>query len=146
VNQSQPIPNFTGLWEVKLERSSLHGEPPRQMLVNIEHFEPNLVQTVFVALVSGAHERLRFAYTTDGEKSINVVRGMRCETHAHWEGAELVIESLMKTPGREFHFKDHWSLSHDGQTLTMTHRDDDLAGQISVLEKAPQLATKFLEC
>lgn len=55
-----------------------------------------------------------------------------------------MIESLMKVSDREYHFKDHWSFSDDGRTLTMAHRDDDLAGQISVLEKAPaEAATKF---
>jgi hypothetical protein len=43
----------------------------------------------------------------------------------------------MNTGGREFYFKDHWSLSDNGRTLTMAHRDDDLAGQISILEKMP---------
>jgi hypothetical protein len=114
------------------------------MLVKIEHREPQLIQMVFVSHVAGAEERLRFAYTTDGEESINLIRGLRCETHAHWDGAELVIESLMKTPDRESHFKDHWSLSDDGRTLTMAHRDDDLQGQVSVLEKAPpEAAAKF---
>jgi len=60
------------------------------------------------------------------------------------DGEELVIESSMKTPDRTFHFKDHWSLSDAGRTLTMAHPDDDLAGQVSVLEKAPPgAATNF---
>jgi hypothetical protein len=44
----------------------------------------------------------------------------------------------MKTPARDAYFKDHWSLSDDGRTLTMAHRDDDLAGQTSVLERSSQ--------
>jgi hypothetical protein len=59
-------------------------------------------------------------------------------TRAWWEGAEIVIESRMKTPARDAYFKDHWSLSDDGRTLTMAHRDDDLAGQTSVLERSSQ--------
>jgi len=47
----------------------------------------------------------------------------------------------MQTSSREVYFQDHWSLSHDGRTLTMAHRDDDLAGQISVLEKSAQADT-----
>jgi hypothetical protein len=65
-------------------------------------------------------------------------------THARWDGTELVIESWLETPDRRLHLKDHWSLSADGQTLTMAHRDDDLAGQIVVNEKAPlHAAMKF---
>jgi hypothetical protein len=56
----------------------------------------------------------------------------------------LVIESAMKVADREVRLRDHWSLSADGQTLTMAHPDDDLAGQTSVLEKAgPEAAAKF---
>jgi len=46
-------------------------------------------------------------------------------------------------PDRELHFKNHWSLSDDGQTLTMAHRDDDLAGQIAVHHKMAQTAAKL---
>jgi hypothetical protein len=34
------------------------------------------------------------------------------------------------------HFCDYWSLSPNGQTLSMEHRNDDLAGQKTVLERA----------
>jgi hypothetical protein len=65
-------------------------------------------------------------------------------THARWDGTELVIESWLETPDRRLHLKDHWSLSADGETLTIAHRDDDLAGQIVVNEKAPlHAAMKF---
>jgi hypothetical protein len=39
--------------------------------------------------------------------------------------------------------QNHWSLSADGQTLRMAHLDDDLAGQIAVLEAAPEAAMRF---
>lgn len=41
--------------------------------------------------------------------------------------------------GRQGHFLDYWSLSSDGQTLIMEHRGDDLAGQITFLEKMRSL-------
>ena len=54
---------------------------------------------------------------------------------ADWEGPVLRIESRMNLGGRDFHFVDFWSLSADGRVLTMEHRDDDLAGQVAVLDK-----------
>jgi hypothetical protein len=83
---------------------------------------------------------MTFTYETDAETT-NSLGEATARTHARWEGMELVIESRMKTPGREFHFKDHWSLSDDGRTLTMAHRGDDLAGQVSVFEKRSQVDT-----
>jgi hypothetical protein len=52
---------------------------------------------------------------------------------------------VLKAVERELRFRDHWFLSNDAQTLTMEHRDDDLAGQISVLEKAPPSAAVRFE-
>ena len=82
----------------------------------------------------GTEQRMTFRFET-GAETTNPIGGATARTRARWEGTELVIESWMKTPAREAYFKDHWSLSEDGRTLTMAHRDDDLAGQISVLEK-----------
>jgi hypothetical protein len=41
----------------------------------------------------------------------------------------------------EHRVKSLWSLSDDGRTLTMAHREDDLVGQMSVLEKGSQADT-----
>jgi len=133
-------PDFTGVWEMNLERSILRGSAPKRILVKIEHREPRLIQQILFTNAGGTAQRMTFTYETDAETTNPVGEGT-ARTHARWEGTELVIESRMKTPGREVHFKDHWSLSDDGRTLTMAHRDDDLAGQISVLEKSSQADT-----
>jgi hypothetical protein len=59
------------------------------------------------------------------------IRGKAC-----WVGNELVIESWMQFGDRELHFRDCRSLTENGQTLVMEHRDDALAGQATVLERA----------
>jgi len=125
---------------MNLERSVLRGPAPKRVLVKIEHREPQLIQQIHFTNSAGTDERLTFNYEI-GAKTTNLVRGATVRTRACWEGTELVIESWMKTPARELHFKDHWSLSEDGRTLTMAHRDDDLAGQISVFEKRSQEET-----
>jgi hypothetical protein len=131
-----PLPDFSGVWEMNLEKSVLRGPPPKRILTIIEHQEPRLIQQLLVTNADGEEQRMTFSFRTDAETS-NVIGSASAQTQARWEGAELVIESRMKTPGRNAYFKDHWSLSEDGQTLTMAHRDDDLAGQISVLERKP---------
>lgn len=55
-----------------------------------------------------------------------------------WVGRELLIESWVKQGERDLHFRDYWSLSSDNETLTMEHRDDDLAGQITIVERQPE--------
>jgi len=137
---TKPRPDFTGVWEMNFERSILRGPAPKRILVKIEHREPRLIQQIHLTNAGGTEQRMTFTYETDAETT-NSVGEATARTHARWEGTELVIESRMKTPGREFHFKDHWLLSDDGRTLTMAHRDDDLAGQISVFEKCSQADT-----
>ena len=130
-------PDFSGLWQLNLERSALRGEPPGQLLMKIEHTEPDLVQRILVTRNDGIETCLAFRYDTTGLETTNPLAGETVRSRCRWVGAELLIESWMETKGRVLHFKDYWSVSPDRGTLTMTHRDDDLAGQISVLQKAP---------
>jgi hypothetical protein len=127
-------PDFTGVWELNLERSILRGPTPKRIVMQIEHREPRLVQQIHFTSAVGVEKRMTFAYET-GAETTNSLGGAPVRTSARWEGEELVIESRVTTPCREVHFEDHWSVSDDGRTLTMAHRNDDLAGQISVLEK-----------
>lgn len=43
----------------------------------------------------------------------------------------VIIETTFG--GREF--RDYWSLSGDGRTLTMAHLDDDLTGHTTILNR-----------
>ena len=134
MNPTNARADFTGEWELNLERSLLRGPTPKRIAMEIEHREPRLVQRIVFTNAEGTEKRMIFEYKS-GAETTNSLGGAPARTSAHWEGEELVIETRVMTPCREVHFKDHWSLSGDGQTLTMAHRDDDLAGQISILEK-----------
>jgi|ERR1017187_42466 RimJ/RimL family protein N-acetyltransferase len=130
-------PDFTGIWRANLEKSILRGPAPREILHRIEHRDPHLDQEILLAQASGNEQRLIFSYNTTGDETTNSIGARTARTRAWWDGAELVIESWLETPDRQLHFKDHWSLSDDGETLTMAHRDDDLAGQIVLHNKTP---------
>ena len=133
---ADPRPNFTGVWKLNLEKSVMRGALPKQILMNIEHQGPTMIQQIILTDANGA-EQLQIFTCRIGVEMNNSVGGVKLRSSAQWHGGELVIESRMNTAGREFCFKDHWSLSDGGRTLTMAHRDDDLAGQVSVLEKMP---------
>jgi deazaflavin-dependent oxidoreductase (nitroreductase family) len=132
-------PDFTGVWELNVARSIMRGPPPTRTLITIEHRETTVIQQVRATGAAGVDQEIRFSYEIGGETT-NERNGATVRTRTWWDGPELVIESRMKTADREFYFKDHWSLSGDGRTLTMAHRDDDLAGQLSVLERIPASA------
>jgi uncharacterized protein YbbK (DUF523 family) len=120
-------PNFTGVWEADLARSVLRGPRPARILSKIEHREPHLVQE----LVADGRCAV-FRYETTGQETANSLSGAAATSRARWHGRELVIESWLETPGRRLRFENHWSLSADGRTLTMAHRDDDLVGQVVI--------------
>ena len=135
-------PNFSGVWKLNLEKSVMRGAMPKQMLVNIEHRDPTVIQQILLTDESGAEQRQVFICRI-GTEMKNAIGGVEFRSSARWYGGELVIESRMNARGRDFYFKDHWSLSAGGRTLTMEHRDDDLAGQIAVLEKMPDADSKL---
>ena len=116
----------------------MRGSVPTQILMYIEHRDPTLIQQILLTDADGAEKRQTFSCRT-GVEMKNSVGGVELQSAVQWIGSELVIESRFNARGREFYFKDHWSLSEDGRTLTMAHRDDDLAGQISHLEKMPDV-------
>jgi len=81
---------------------------------------------------------LYFKCRTDGEPGNSLLNGRPIDGSASWEGRELVIKSRMRSGARELNFRDFWSLSADRKSLSMEHRDDDLAGQITILDRAGQ--------
>lgn len=127
--------NFTGQWRADLGASRLRGPTPDEILVSIVHSEPDL--QVDMAITSGTSPAARIAFRarTTNESITSSVLGVEWVSRSRWVGDELLIESHVDQSGRQLHFCDYWSLSPDGRRLTMEHRGDDLAGQVTVLER-----------
>jgi hypothetical protein len=128
--------NFTGTWNANLSKSRFLGPLPTAITIRIEHSDPKLREEILVTKVDGSEERVVFECWTNGEQGKSLMNGSSVRGNARWEREELVIESWMQFGTREMHFCDCWSLSPDGQTLSMEHRKDDLAGQRAVLDRA----------
>ena len=128
-------PNFSGLWLANLDKSHISAPPPAKLLMKIAHGEDDLRQAVLIARSNGTQERQVVTYSMIGEQSDIELHGLPLKVRLRWNGLEMVIEA---TYG-ETALRDYWSLSDDGLTLTMAHRDDALAGQITVLERANHL-------
>ena len=131
-------PNFSGTWKANLEKSKLLGPAPREMVVKIEHADPELVEEIVTTKADGSIDQVAFRCLTNGDDATNSIHGVQFRSRSHWTQEVLVIESWISVGGRNCHFRDHWSLSPGDQILTMEHRDDDLAGQMTVLEKIRQ--------
>lgn len=127
--------NFTGIWKGNLEKSKMLGPAPQAVLVRINHAEPELIVEMVITKTDDTEDRLLFKGLTTGEEVANPVHGIEVRSCSRWVGTELLIESCMNSGGRKGLFRDYWALSSDGRVLTMEHRDDDLAGQVTVLDR-----------
>lgn len=129
-------PDFSGVWKADLQRSKLLVPQPKAMLAKIKHCGEELAAEMLITRSDGREECLLFKGRTSGEEVTNVGQGVEMRSRLQWVGTELLIESWVNLADRHSRFLDYWSLSGDSQTLIMEHRGDDLAGQITFLEKA----------
>jgi hypothetical protein len=129
--------NLSGLWKANLDKSKLLGPAPKSITAKIDHSDPDFSVVMTITMPDGTEHTLVFKGPTTGAQVVNVVNDREWKSQMHWIGTELLIESRVDFGDRKCHFRDFWSVSDDGQSLTMEHRDDDLQGQITVLEKAP---------
>ena len=128
--------NFTGTWWANLSRSRLLGSQPAAVTVKIQHSDPKLREEMLVTRADGSEEQVVFECWTNGGQATNLLNAHPVPGGARWEGEELIIETWIHLGNREMHFCDYWSLSPDGQTMFMEHRNDDLAGQLTVFDRA----------
>ena len=128
--------NFSGTWNANLSKSRFLGPPPKTVSVKIEHSDPELQEEMVVKKIDGGEEKVVFKCWTNGEHDKSLLNGSAVRGWARWEGVELIIESWMRFGTREMYFCDCWSLSLDGQSLSMEHRTVDLSGQLTLFERA----------
>lgn len=131
-------PDFSGVWRANLENSTLLRPKPQAMSASIHHAEPELRIEMVLTKPDGTVVRTASRFLTTGEEVTNPVYSTGMRSRCEWMERELLVESWVSLRGRDWHTRDFWSLSEDGQTLTMEHRDGDLAGQITLLQRTDQ--------
>ena len=101
----------------------------------MEHVGDRLRQEMLLTRIDGAQQQSVFECRTNGSSDAIQLNGNPVRGTAHWHAQELIIETWVQRGTRDMHFRDYWSLAAGGQTLLMDHRDDDLAGQLTVLDR-----------
>jgi hypothetical protein len=109
-------PDLTGAWKLnvtKSEFSRLSGLINKSL--KIEHSEPKL--KVRSTVVDQLGERTEsYNFTTDGKTNTNTMNGFATETSSIWNGNEILFDV---NRGPNWGYKERWSLSPDGKTLTI---------------------------
>jgi len=110
-------PDFTGQWELNVQKSDLGGAPMTKLTVHIEHKDPTFTYTA-KATVNGQDFDESETFKTDGTPAQDS-RG--ATVRAHWENETLVIESTAAdgSPLDETHI----TLSADGNTTTRDYEN-----------------------
>ena len=138
INQASAKPNFTGEWKMNSAKSSFAPLPaPDRMVREISQHDSHLK----IKTTQFGQDReivTELAYTTDGVKCKNSIRGQEFTGTARWDGDTLVIESKREVQGMEIVQRESWTLSTDGQTLTIANHVQTPQGAFDitiVLEK-----------
>jgi len=121
VNQVSAKPNFTGEWKMNSAKSKFASLPPPERLVR--KIGQNGDQLKIKTTQFGQQREIvtELSYTTDGAPCKNVIRGQEFTGAASWDGDTLVVESKREVQGMEIVQRESWTLSPDGQTLTIAN-------------------------
>ena len=115
-------PNFSGEWKMDPNRSNFSPLPaPDSLVRKISHNGSHLK----IATTQWGQQReitTELSYTTDGRPCKNTVSGQEVTGSARWDGSQLVVESTRVVQGMQIGQREVWSLSEDGQTLTISNR------------------------
>ncbi len=135
---AQAKPNFSGTWKCNISKSDFGQMPaPDTRTDKITHEDPDLKDTLSQSGQMG-EVTADLKYSTDGKETTNSVRGNEIKSTAKWEGDELVINGKGSFQGADITLTDHWSLSGDGNTLTIQRHVTSPMGETDqkiVLEK-----------
>jgi hypothetical protein len=109
-------PDLTGTWKLNVTKSDfnrLSGLISKAL--KIEHSEPKLKVSSAVVDQLGEHGE-SYTFTIDGKTNTNTMNGFATETSSIWDGDEIIFDV---NRGPNWGYKERWSLSSDGKTLTI---------------------------
>lgn len=108
--------DFTGTWRLQSERPERGSlpEPPAAVL-EVEHSAGRVRCTSTTS--GGAPES--FQFTIDGNETKTAAGAKSLKVIAKWEGAALLINTIVSGPAGSYTQMDRWTMSRDRATLTI---------------------------
>jgi hypothetical protein len=104
-------PDFSGNWKLNLERSDTRSLPGRPCeLLKIEGRGTTI-------RCSGCGES--WTYSADGKETRHKLTDRSISSILKWEGAALLVNTIVNGRSQSYTEMDRWKLSRDGRTLTI---------------------------
>jgi hypothetical protein len=138
INPLSARPNFSGEWRMNPAKSNFAPLPQPDKLVRKISQNDSRLKITTTQFGQGREIVTDLSYTTDGAPCRNAIRGQEFTGTARWDGNALLIESKREVQGMEIVQRESWTLSTDGQTLTIANRVQTPQGAFDitiVLEK-----------
>ena len=117
---AQAPPDFSGVWERNKAASSPEKQPLDSMKLKIDQ-QGDTIDVVLRAVQRGNLEQGTIRYIA-GRETRGEMHGVPVTCRAQWDGAALVVDSVAKIVGKELRLTDRYTLSADGNRLTMRER------------------------
>jgi len=118
-NEDAVKPNFSGVWNLSLQKSKLQIPAPDSGVFTLDHKEPSFhLSRTFVK--GGQSDVWSIGLTTDGREVVQEEKTETFRGRLSWEGNDLVLNSTITITDRTATNVVRYHLSDDGLTLTAT--------------------------
>lgn len=123
-------PDFTGTWQLSRQRSDLRPLPaaPWERLTVTQDG-----QTVRCESTSEGGAPVAWRFTLDGKETRSAAGVMERRAAAKWEGAALLVNTVVMRRDGQHTEADRWKLSRDGSTLTIRRQCAGRYGEVEAL-------------
>ncbi len=113
--------NFSGSWNLNLQKSTLQIPPPSASMFRIDHKEPqfHLSRTHFYGEKS---ETWSIDLTTDGKEVYQKDGNLESWTRLYWQRNSLVFDQKLKLNGKDGTNVVRYTLTDEGRTLIAVER------------------------
>jgi hypothetical protein len=118
-NEDAAKPNFSGGWNLNLQKSLLQTPAPDSGVFRIVHKEPafHLSRTF---LKAGREDVWSIDLTTDGQEVVQEEQTETFRDRLTWDGQDLILNSTISLKDRTAANTVRYHLSEDGLTFTAT--------------------------
>jgi len=128
VSHSQGVPDLSGTWVMVADKSSFGPMPAPQSRTDIIEHKGQSLTIKRTQMTQNGEVTSTLVYGIDGKPYKNKAGDNDVTSILNWDGAVLVVQSTVTTPGGDANVVDRFTLSADTKTLTQS-RTISIQGQ-----------------